>query len=120
MRMRGAVAALVAVGVLASSRVIAAQSASRPADSAAYPHATEPIGTVRQMYDGALTPEMAVHTFRNIRPAVPNACSSARRASQGAAGVADAAPRGALSQMATRATTSISTSISIALPAFSC
>ena len=66
MRMRGAVAALVAVGVLASSRVIAAQSASRPADSAAYPHATEPIGTVRQMYDGALTPEMAVHTFRNI------------------------------------------------------
>ena len=32
----------------------------------AYPHATEPIGTVRQIYDGALTPEMAVNTFRNI------------------------------------------------------
>ena len=35
-------------------------------ESAAYPHAHEPIGTVRQMYDGALTPEMAVNTFRNI------------------------------------------------------
>src|ERR1017187_1699781 len=31
-----------------------------------YPHATEPIGTVRQIYDGVLTPEMAVNTFRNI------------------------------------------------------
>ena len=30
------------------------------------PHGTEPIGTVRQMYDGVLTPEMAVNTFRNI------------------------------------------------------
>jgi len=26
----------------------------------------EPIGTVRQMYDGALTPDLAVSTFRNI------------------------------------------------------
>ena len=31
-----------------------------------YPHAEEPIGTVRQIYDGVLTPEMAVNTFRNI------------------------------------------------------
>jgi len=31
-----------------------------------YPHATEPIGTVRQMYDGVLTPELAINTFRNI------------------------------------------------------
>jgi len=31
-----------------------------------YPHADEPIGTVRQIYDGVLTPEMAVNTFRNI------------------------------------------------------
>lgn len=31
-----------------------------------YPHATEPIGTVRQMYDGVLTPQTAVNTFRNI------------------------------------------------------
>jgi CubicO group peptidase (beta-lactamase class C family) len=32
----------------------------------AYPHRTEPIGTVRQIYDGVLTPELAVNTFRNI------------------------------------------------------
>jgi hypothetical protein len=33
---------------------------------AADPQAREPIGTVRQMYDGALTPDLAVSTFRNI------------------------------------------------------
>ncbi len=32
----------------------------------AYPHAAEPIGTVREIYDGTLTPERAVTTFRNI------------------------------------------------------
>ena len=31
-----------------------------------YPHGAEPIGTVRQIYDGTLTPELAVNTFRNI------------------------------------------------------
>ncbi len=31
-----------------------------------YPHAKEPIGTVEQIYDGALTPDLAVSTFRNI------------------------------------------------------
>jgi CubicO group peptidase (beta-lactamase class C family) len=51
--------------------VIAAMCAFCPplaaqADSMTYPHASEPIGTVRQMYDGALTPEMAINTFRNI------------------------------------------------------
>jgi CubicO group peptidase (beta-lactamase class C family) len=34
--------------------------------AASYPHGTEPIGTVRQIYDGVLSPEMAVNTFRNI------------------------------------------------------
>jgi CubicO group peptidase (beta-lactamase class C family) len=32
----------------------------------AYPHGREPIGTVRQMYNGALTPDLAISTFRNI------------------------------------------------------
>jgi CubicO group peptidase (beta-lactamase class C family) len=32
----------------------------------AYPHADEPIGTVEQIYDGALPPDLAVNTFRNI------------------------------------------------------
>jgi CubicO group peptidase (beta-lactamase class C family) len=41
-----------------ASRVRAAQQP--------YPHRTEPIGTVRQIYDGVLTPAMAVNTFRNI------------------------------------------------------
>jgi CubicO group peptidase (beta-lactamase class C family) len=31
-----------------------------------YPHANEPIGNVEQIYDGALTPDLAVNTFRNI------------------------------------------------------
>jgi CubicO group peptidase (beta-lactamase class C family) len=30
------------------------------------PHAAEPIGTVRQVYDGALPPDIEVNTFRNI------------------------------------------------------
>ncbi len=46
----------------AGSRVRAAQKPS----AAPYPHRTEPIGTVRQMYDGVLTPALAVNTFRNI------------------------------------------------------
>jgi CubicO group peptidase (beta-lactamase class C family) len=33
---------------------------------AAHARAAEPIGTVRQMYDGALTPDLAVSTFRHI------------------------------------------------------
>ena len=35
-------------------------------DNDAYPHADEPIATVEQVYDGALTPDIAVNTFRNI------------------------------------------------------
>lgn len=44
----------------------AQESHTIPTAMAQYPHATEPIGTVRQIYDGVLTPEMAVNTFRNI------------------------------------------------------
>jgi CubicO group peptidase (beta-lactamase class C family) len=36
------------------------------ANDKAYPHTSEPIGTVRQVYDATLTPDMAVNTFRNI------------------------------------------------------
>jgi len=53
-----ALTALLAAASLSVGGVVAQQSS--------YPHATEPIGTVRQMYDGALTPELAVNTFRNI------------------------------------------------------
>lgn len=41
------------------------------APASAYPHENEPIGTVRQIYDGVLTPEMAVNTFRNIHRLFP-------------------------------------------------
>ena len=48
----------------AASSSTAATSNLKP--TAIYPHAMEAIGNVRQVYDGALTPEMAVATFRNI------------------------------------------------------
>src|SRR5713101_6967118 len=51
--------------VLLSTAMLTA-AASRVASAQQYPHGTEPIGTVRQIYDGVLTPEMAVNTFRNI------------------------------------------------------
>jgi CubicO group peptidase (beta-lactamase class C family) len=44
---------------------VVAATACRP-PSPEYPHRSEPIGTVRQIYDGVLTPELAVNTFRNI------------------------------------------------------
>lgn len=37
-----------------------------------YPHAMERIATVREMYDGALPTDMAVHTFRNIDRLFPS------------------------------------------------
>ncbi len=43
------------------------------------PHAHEPIGTVRQMYDGALSPELAVNTFRNIGRLFPTRTIAAGR-----------------------------------------
>ncbi len=42
------------------------QGATAATGSDRYPHATEAIGTVRQIYDGALTFEQAVNTFRNV------------------------------------------------------
>jgi CubicO group peptidase (beta-lactamase class C family) len=36
-----------------------------PGFDAAYAHAGEPIGTVREIYDGTLSPELAATTFRN-------------------------------------------------------
>src|SRR5467141_2896950 len=52
-------------------------AASRVASAQQYPHRTEPIGTVRQIYDGVLTPEMAVNTFRNIDRLFPTRTVSA-------------------------------------------
>lgn len=56
-RLRSGLAALLPLGLLA-----AALAAPAPVN----PHAHEDIGTVRQVYDGALLPDQAVSTFRNI------------------------------------------------------
>ena len=37
----------------------------------AYPHEQEPIGTVRESYDGTLSDSLAIHTFRNIHRLFP-------------------------------------------------
>lgn len=37
-----------------------------------YPHAKEPIGKVREIYDGTLSPAIAVNTFRNIDRLFPS------------------------------------------------
>jgi CubicO group peptidase (beta-lactamase class C family) len=50
------------VGLFASVTMAAPQGA----EDGGYPHAGEPIGTVEQIYDGALMPDEAVATFRNI------------------------------------------------------
>jgi CubicO group peptidase (beta-lactamase class C family) len=44
----------------------------KPAQQSAYAHAMEPIGNVREIYDGVLTLEMAVNTFRNIDRLFPS------------------------------------------------
>ena len=59
------------VGLLLVSGALGAQQPRATAPSTAYPHAEEPIGTLRQIYDGVLTPAMAVNTFRNIDRLLP-------------------------------------------------
>lgn len=63
------------VSVLASATYFAAAAFAARADAqqvTGYPHATEPIGTVRQVYDGALPLDLAVNTFRNIDRLFPS------------------------------------------------
>ena len=57
---------------------VVAASACRP-QSTPYPHRSEPIGTVRQIYDGVLPPELAVSTFRNIDRLFPTRLVRAAR-----------------------------------------
>jgi len=52
--------------VLAAAAAIALLGTSRVEAGEPYPHAGEPIGTVREVYDGRLYPDLAVNTFRNI------------------------------------------------------
>ncbi len=58
--------------VVALSVMLAAGCATPPrAEPDAYPHATEPIGALREIYDGILSPDLAVNTFRNIDRLLP-------------------------------------------------
>lgn len=54
---------LAGIALLAMT-VLQAQFAT--AEDAGYRHSDEPIGTVRQVYDGKLYPDLQVNTFRNI------------------------------------------------------
>ena len=56
----------VLLGTTATCVLSAPQESAQASGRDPYLHATEPIGTVREIYDGVLTPEMAVNTFRNI------------------------------------------------------
>ncbi|MEI6739628.1 MAG: serine hydrolase [Gemmatimonadaceae bacterium] len=63
---------LLTVRLLAVLVVSACRTAPMVATAAgAYPHEQEPIGTVRESYDGRLSDTLAVHTFRNIHRLFP-------------------------------------------------
>lgn len=54
------------IGLLALTVAASACATRQPAAAPLNPHAGETIGTVREMYDGRLSPELAATTFRNI------------------------------------------------------
>jgi CubicO group peptidase (beta-lactamase class C family) len=70
LRAAGALTALSLAATLlvtpATSVLSAQQGSAKVTGRDQYPHAMDPIGTVRQVYDGLLTPDLAVNTFRNI------------------------------------------------------
>ncbi len=61
--------ALAAVSLSACSTTERAQVPAQV--PAPYPHANEPIGALREIYDGVLTPDAAIRTFRNIDRLLP-------------------------------------------------
>jgi CubicO group peptidase (beta-lactamase class C family) len=52
--------------VIIAAIVAATTSVPVGASEAPYAHAAEPVGTVREIYDGKLYPDIQVNTFRNI------------------------------------------------------
>jgi len=68
MKLRAAVVLTLATVLLArtaTDQLSARQRSANASEQSASPHGTEPIGTVWQIYDGVLTPDLAVNTFRN-------------------------------------------------------
>lgn len=74
-----AVSAVASVFAPACAPAVRAPGSIEAAAREPYPHASEPIGTVRQSYDGALSPELAVNTFRNIDRLFPTRLIPASR-----------------------------------------
>jgi CubicO group peptidase (beta-lactamase class C family) len=62
------IALAVLTSVVLTSAVLASAAIARPIN----PHASEPIGTVQQIYDGALPESLRVSTFRNIDRLFPS------------------------------------------------
>lgn len=58
------------MALIAGARHIGAQP--RPMGTETYPHAREPIGSVREVYNGVLPFEKAINTFRNIDRLFPS------------------------------------------------
>ena len=54
------------LATLARGQATVLEPPAPAAQHATYPLTTDSIGTVREIYDGVLTPEIAVKTFRNI------------------------------------------------------
>lgn len=46
--------------------ILASLGGQAKENGSSYPHAKEPIATVREVYDGTMYPDIAVNTFRNI------------------------------------------------------
>jgi CubicO group peptidase (beta-lactamase class C family) len=59
------------VRALAALLLLGVAACARETRDPAYPHEQEPIGTVRESYDGTLSDSLAVHTFRNIHRLFP-------------------------------------------------
>ena len=58
--------------VLTAAFTVATLASTLAADTGvAYPHAAEPIGSVREIYDGRLMPDLQINTFRNIARLFP-------------------------------------------------
>ena len=59
------------IGILALSALLPSAVFAAEQVSADYPHESENIGSVRQVYDGRLMPDIQINTFRNIQRLFP-------------------------------------------------
>ena len=62
---------------LAAATILGLAACTNATGDQPYPHADEPIGSVRQVYDGQLYPDIQVNTFRNIDRLFPTRVVSA-------------------------------------------